>query len=173
MKALDEDDELRANFLRACLTKLGLVVSQESSSVPSLSRIHLSSLRHFLIPELLSSWEDIIVTEDGEEYIKGGNDTFHIEKQESRWSLGSLAQSLPIPGVPGTDRKDTADQLDGAGGDRILDYDQITKKLIPHEVEWPSLKETPYFNHHSFYSNLQRYQRERSSEAEVSFGAAE
>ena len=167
VKALADDDEPRTKFLKACLAKLGLTVSEETLSVPSLSRIHLSSLHHFLIPELLSSWEEIIVREDGEEYIKGENDVFHLEKHGSRWSLNSLVKSLPLPDISGT-KEEKADQVDGAAlDDRILDYNAITKRLIPHETDWPGTKETPYFNHHSFYGNLRAYQQERSSEAEV------
>ncbi|KAE8453663.1 hypothetical protein EG329_009174 [Mollisiaceae sp. DMI_Dod_QoI] len=165
VKALAEDDESRVNFLKACLAKLGLIISQETSSVPSLSRLHLSSSSHFLVPELLASWEDIITIEDGEEYIKGENDTFHIEKQDSRWSLNNLVKALPLPGViRGTE--ETADQVDAGSDDRIVDYNAITKQLIPHETDWPGTKETPYFNHHAFYANLQRYQEEIGSEAE-------
>ena len=165
MKGLADDDEPRANFLKACLTKLGLMVSQEAISVPSLSRLHLSSLHHFLVPELLSSWEEIITGEDGEEYIKGESDTFHLEKQDSRWSLGSLVKSLP--GISGANEENKADRVDGAGSDdRIIDYDAITKRLIPHETDWPGTKETPYFNHHSFYGNLKAYQQEGLSQAE-------
>jgi biotin--protein ligase len=167
VEALAEDDDSRTNFLKACLAKLGLIVSQETSSVPSLSRLHLSSLHHYLVPELLASWEDIITKEDGEEYIKGENDTFHLEKQDSRWSLNSLINSLPSPGVSGGHEKQKANQVDGAGSDdRIIDYNAITKRLITHESEWPGTKETPYFNHHSFYANLRRYQQENESEAE-------
>jgi biotin---protein ligase len=164
---LVKDDESRVNFLKACLAKLGLVISQETSSVPSLSRLHLSSQHHFLVPELLASWENIISKEDGEEYIRGENDTFHLEKQVSRWSLGSLVKSLPLPGVSGESQEHEADQTADAGSDdRIVDYSTITKRIIPHEAEWPGTKETPYFNHHSFYANLQRYQRESDGEAE-------
>jgi len=143
-------------------------VSQETSSVPSLSRLHLSSLHHFLIPELLVSWEDIITKADGEEYIRGENDTFHLEKQDSRWSVNSLLKSLPLPlpGVSGGNKEQTADQVDGASDDRLLDYSKIIKRIIPHEVAWPGAKETPYFNHHSYYANLRRYQDETSGEAE-------
>lgn len=163
IKDLAEDDESRASFLKACLAKLGLTISQETSSVPSLSRLHLSSQHHFLVPELLASWENIISKEDGEEYIRGENDTFHIEKQNSRWSLGSLVKSLSLPGVSGTDEEHGTD---GASDDRIVNYNTNTKRIIPHGTEWPGTKETPYFNHHSFYANLQRYQREVGSEAE-------
>lgn len=145
------------------LSKLGLSVNQATSSVPSLSRLHLSSLHHFLIPELLASWEDIITKENDEEYIKGEHDTFHLEKQDSRWSVSTLLKSLPLVGNSG---EQAADEIDGASGDRILDYDKITKRLIPHEIEWPATKETPCFNHFAFYANLKRYQEERGTEAE-------
>jgi biotin--protein ligase len=165
VQALADDDESRTNFLKACLAKLGLIVSQEASSVPSLSRLHLSSLHHYLVSELLASWEGIITKKGGEEYIKGENDTFHLEKQDSRWSLNSLVKSLP--GVSGGHEEHTADQVDGGGlDDRLIDYNEITKRLIPHESEWPGSKETPYFNHHSFYANLRKYQKEYTSEAE-------
>lgn len=167
VKALEEDDSSRVNFLKACLAKLGLIISQETTSVPSLSRLHLSSLHHFLIPELLVSWENIITKQDGEEYIKGENDTFHLEKQDSRWSLNSLVKNLPVPGILKEGDEHAADQRDDVGSDdRIVDYNAITKRLIPHETEWPGTKETPYFNHHSFYANLRKYQEERESEAE-------
>lgn len=132
-------------------------MNQETSSVPSLSRLHLSSAHHFLIPELLSSWEDIITKEGGEEYIKGEHDTFHLEKLDSRWSVNALKNSLPLVGEHGAD---------GASEDRILDYEQIVKRLIPHETEWPATKETPCFNHFSFFANLKQYQEEKRSEAE-------
>jgi biotin---protein ligase len=149
------------------LAKLGLIISQETTSVPSLSRLHLSSLHHVLTPELLVSWENIITKHDGEEYIKGENDTFHLEKQDSRWSLNSLVKNLPVPCIVKEAYEHAADQRGDVGSDdRIVDYNAITKRLIPHETEWPGTKETPYFNHHSFYANLRKYQEERDSEAE-------
>lgn len=167
VKELAEDNESRVNFLKACLAKLGLMISQETSSVPSLSRLHLSAQHHFLVPELLVSWEDIINKEDGEEYIRGENDTFHLEKQASRWSLGSLVKSLPLPGVSAANQEYDANQTADAGSDdRIVDYNAITKRIIPHEAELPGTKETPYFNHHSYYANLQRYQRESDGESD-------
>jgi biotin--protein ligase len=162
VKAIAEDDESRVNFLKACLAKLGLIISQETSSVPSLSRLHLSSSSHFLVPELLDSWENIITIEDGEEYIKGENDSFHLEKQDSRWSLSNLAKALPLPSIL-QGREVVADAV---SDDRIVDYNSITKRLIPHETEWPGSKETPYFNHHAFFANLRMYQDESRGEAE-------
>lgn len=152
------DDKARTEFLKTCLAKLGLTVSQETSSVPSLSRLHLSSLKYIEVSELLEDLKEIITNEDGEEYIKGENDTFHIENQNSRWSTSSLAQSLPTIDLVSSIDQAKADQLDGTSSDRIIDYNTVTKKIIPHEESWPGSKETPYFNHHAFYSNLQRFQ---------------
>lgn len=166
MKAIAEDDESRVNFLKACLSKLGLTISQETPSVPSLSRLHLSSSDHSLVSELLDSWENIITIEDGEEFIKGENDTFLLERQETKWSLGSIAKSLPsLPNLL-TGREVKADRDDNVSIDRIVDYSAVTKRLIPHETEWPGAKETPYFNHHAFFANLKRYQEESRGEAE-------
>lgn len=167
VKTLEEDDEARVNFLKACLTKLGLTVSEDAGAVPSLSRLHLSSQHNFLIPELLASWEDIITTNDGEEYIKGENDTFHLEKQSSRWSLNTLerlAKSLNLTST--SDVAKSGDDTANDSRDKHIDYNAILKRLIPHEIEWPGTKETPYFNHYSFYANLKKYQEESHGEAE-------
>ncbi len=160
-----EDDESRIDFLKSCLLKLGLTVSHETSSVPSLSRLHLSSMNHIEISELLEELKDVIIVENGEEYIKAESDTFHIEKHSSRWSLNSLAKSLPSLMSASSEAESKTDETDGAL-DGILDYNKIIKRLIPHETEWPSSKETPYFNHHAFFANLRRYQQQGSTEVE-------
>lgn len=165
VEALAEDDESRVNFLRACLAKFGLLVSQDISMVPSLSRLHLSSIHHHLVSEILASWEVIMTREDGEEFIKGENDTFLLENLDSRWSVKPLANALSLPGVLKGSESTPADQVD-ASDDRIVDYDAVTKRLITHETEWPGTKETPYFNHNAFYANLQKYQKEGGCEAE-------
>ncbi|KAI9746715.1 MAG: biotin holocarboxylase synthetase [Claussenomyces sp. TS43310] len=164
--ALTEDDASRTSFLKACFAKLGLKVSLDTGSVPSLSRLHLSSLDHVEVSELLEDLKEIIKVDEGEEYIKGENDTFHIEKQSSGWSLTSIVKALPIIGIGETDMQIKDEQYHKESGDKIIEYDAVIKRLIPHENEWPGSKETPYFNHHSFYSHLRRYQTEKSSEAE-------
>ncbi|TGO86027.1 hypothetical protein BPOR_0342g00110 [Botrytis porri] len=164
VKDLAADDDSRTKFLKGCLSKLGLTVSEETSTVPSLSRLHLSSIHPPFIPELLASLEEIIEKENGEEIIKGENDTLHLEKPESSWSVQSLVKSLSNAVVPTSEEKHTVESAEADDG--IIDYNAIPKRVILHETEWPSTKETPYFNHHAFYSNLQLYQREKSSEAE-------
>ncbi|QSZ30271.1 hypothetical protein DSL72_004793 [Monilinia vaccinii-corymbosi] len=166
VKDLAADDDSRTTFLKACLLKLGLSVSEETPTVPSLSRLHLSSVHPQLVPELLASWDEIIDKENGKEIIKGENDTFHLENQESSWSVESLVKSLP-ESVASSAREKNALKSAGAGaGDGIIDYNAIPKRLVLHETDWPGTKETPYFNHHAFYSNLKHYQQDKHSEAE-------
>ena len=149
VQALKEDDEQRVNFLKACLLKLGLQVNQEQIAVPSLSRLHLSSFDPTDTSELYASWHDLISSEDGEEYIKDENDTFHLEKP-SAWSFGSVAEALPSDETEPTD--DSNDE------DRIIDYNKVVKRLVVHDKDLPQSKETPYFNHQAFFSNLQHYE---------------
>lgn len=152
--ALAADDEARVNFLKACLLKLGLEVSQETSSVPSLSRLHLSALYPADVGELLHAFNDIISKDGGEEFIRAENDIFHIEKPQSRWSMGLLSAAL-----------------DAASGktklkDNIIDHNRIIKRIAAHEEAWPEPKETPYFNHAVFYSSLQEF-RDQDDGAET------
>ncbi|OTB03699.1 hypothetical protein M426DRAFT_321627 [Hypoxylon sp. CI-4A] len=150
--ALKADDDSRTSFLKACLAKLGLEVNQETSGVPSLSRLHLSSISSNDVDDLLHSWEEIISKEDGEEYIRAENDTFHLQKPETMWSVAGLKEALTPGDSP--DEKSTKLKTEG-----IIDYTTIVKRIVTHEKAWPEAKATPYFNHHAFYSSLQDYRR--------------
>ncbi|KAI9805534.1 MAG: hypothetical protein M1825_000785 [Sarcosagium campestre] len=151
-----KDDEARIQFLKASLAKLGLSVSQEQNLIPSLSRLHLSSAKPSDVTEMLVSLQDAIVVEDGEEFIKGGNDTFHLHRP-STWSTGSPKQTKA---QMATSQKDTDEGEENS--------DAVVKRLQAHETEYPGCKETPYFNHHAYYSNLKRYQT--LSRADAEFG---
>lgn len=140
--------------MKACLLKLGLETSQDTSSVPSLSKLHLSALYHTDVGELLHSFNDIISKDDGEEYIRAENDVFHIEKPNSTWSMGQLSAALD------STRGDVTPK------DSIPDPNRIVKRIAVHEEGWPEPKETPYFNHAVFYSSLQEY-RDRDGDAET------
>jgi biotin--protein ligase len=140
------------------------MVSQEASPVPSLSRLHLSSINPVEVSGLLEDLKDIIISEDGEEYIKGENDTFRIEKNHYQRTLDSLATSLGNMNSPSTEDS-KADSFNGIP-DRNIDYNKVVKILIPHETDWPGSRETPYFNHQCFYSNLRKYQQGRGIEAD-------
>lgn len=161
--AVADDEKHRMDFLKACLTKLGLKVNEEQN-VPSLSRIHLSALQPSDSPELVSDLQECITVEDDEEYLKDDNDTFHLVKP-STWKMGRLMKALPDPNPRETD------QTDGAGDDRVVDYNSIVKQVLIHEEDYPISKETPYFNHHAFYANLQHYRSKSNEQDEpLTFG---
>ena len=164
VEALSEDDKQRTDFLKACLLKLGLKVSQENTAVPSLSRLHLSSMLPNGTSNIMAGLKEIVSIVDGEEYIKDENDTFHLEKP-SAWSLGSLAQALNGETSEKTGDDDDADD----DGDRFIDYNAVVKRLVVHGKEPPVSKETPYFNHDAFYANLKHYES-NSQEANAGFG---
>lgn len=166
IKALAEDDDHRTNFLKACLEKLGLEIRHESSSIPSLSKLHLSSLDSMEVGGLLVSFDDIITKdEQGEEFIKGENDTFHLEHPDSRWHVDDLREALMAAHVDDIDdRRGRDDPVKAGAVDGLVDYNKLVKTIVPHESAWPEPKETPYFNHHDFYASLQEFRR-RESEA--------
>lgn len=151
--------------MKACLTKLGLTISQETQSVPSLSHLHLSSALPGEVSALLQSWHDagIITTEDGEQYIKGEQDTFHLERADG-WSMSDNTKAISdvvpeaVKNAVSSTRKDHSTEADAGATDRILDYNAVTKHIVPHTTSPPDPKSTPYFNHHTFYANLKHYQ---------------
>ena len=147
------------NSLKACLWKLGLRVNQEQDTVPSLSRLHLSSTSPAQTQKLLDSLADIITSHAGREYIQDENDKFCIEKS-SAWSLDAITDALPAS------EGNTAEEADQ---DRIVDYSKIIKHILVHQQDLPQSKETPYFNHHAFYANLKHYES-NSAEGGDAFG---
>ncbi|PGH29117.1 biotin-protein ligase, partial [[Emmonsia] crescens] len=161
VEALAADDESRVDFLKACLTKLGLQVNQDSSTVPSLSRLHLSSMGPQGGVGLLSALRDIITVTGGEEYIKDDVDTFHLEKPSSM-GMRDVAESLPETTETKTDQ--------GGDSDKIVDYNSVIKEVVVHH-DIPSSKATPCFNHHAFYGNLKEY-RAQSKEYIHEFGSS-
>ncbi|XHG03264.1 hypothetical protein AWENTII_006579 [Aspergillus wentii] len=157
--ALAADDKSRTDFLKACLSKLGLQVSQDTTTVPSLSSLHLSAADPADTETFLSSLDDVITKDGKEKYLKDENDTFRIEKY-GVWSMEKLEESLP---------DDSKESPKDAAEPGIVDYNAILKRLVVHD-ELPSSKITPYFNHHSFYSNLKQYQSQ-SREGASEFGS--
>ncbi|KAL8931541.1 MAG: hypothetical protein Q9211_006886 [Gyalolechia sp. 1 TL-2023] len=165
VNALKEDEQQRIEFLKACLLKLGLHVNQEQTAIPSLSRLHLSSAVVSDTAKLVEALEDIITMQDGEEYIRDENDTFHLEKRAT-WSLGALTDELPASSMkdPGGERSDNAEDQD-----KIIDYNKIVKQLMIHDKDQPESKDTPYFNHQAFFANLTHYDSQ-SRESDGTFG---
>ena len=158
VEELVEDDQKRADFLKACLAKLDLQVNEEHNPVPSLSWLHLSSSIPSETAEVVEALQDIILTEEGEDYIKDDNDTFHIAK--------SPAQSPDLVDDFQTDKNRTEHGPGESNEDKILNYSIITKHIRVHDEQYPHNKETPYFNHHAFYANLKQFQLHSNSEHE-------
>lgn len=140
--------------MKACLSKLGLQVAQDSSIVPSLSSLHISGQDANKSLEILSLLAPDLTHENKNEYLKDENDTFRIERPGT-WNLSDLEEALPDGESKPTEG--------------IVDYQAITKRLVFHD-DLPSSKLTPYFNHHAFFSNLKQYQSE-SREGASEFGS--
>lgn len=146
------------DFLKACLTKLGLRIS-EHQYVPSLSQIHLSSSTPSCIETVSASLTEIIVKDDdGEDLIKDENDTFQII-QPSAWKMRDVERALP-------EQQDSSATTD----DRMVDYSTIIKPILIHEQDVPPAKTTPYFNHAAFYAHLASYSAQNKLEDSAQFG---
>ncbi|RMD42945.1 hypothetical protein DV735_g2233, partial [Chaetothyriales sp. CBS 134920] len=155
IKALASDEKHRVDFLKACLSKLGLTVSQDQE-VPSLSRLHLSSQTPANTAKILDSLGPLIQqNEQGEQVLRDDNDVFHIVKP-SVWKMADLGNALPRAHDHKTDQVEDSSKV-------IVDYNSIVKEVLVHEDDVPLPKSTPYFNHQDFYANLQKYKgRSRS-----------
>lgn len=80
--------------MRLILRKLGLQVNEQEQAVPSLSRLHLTAHNLSDVADLVATWSEIITVVDGDEYIKGENDVFRIEKEGSAWSVKELKRAV-------------------------------------------------------------------------------
>lgn len=151
--ALAADDKGRTDFLKACLSKLGLEVAQDTT-VPSLSSLHMSGIDADDTMDILSGLGADLTQEGQTECLKDEHDTFRIERPGT-WNLGELEATLP---------EGTSEPSEG-----IIDYQSIIKRLVFHD-DVPSSKLTPYFNHHAFYTHLRQYQIESKGDAST-FGS--
>lgn len=153
--AIIEDNDKRIAFLKACLLKLGLNTSEENAVVPSLSRLHLSSIYPADVGHLIERLKEITtIAEDGTQKIIGENDTFILESSSQSLSLKSLSDALK----------------DDESEDKIVDYNKIEKHLQIHDKGSPILKETPYFNHDTYFWHLKQY-RSLSRSSPEQFGS--
>ncbi|KAG6161043.1 hypothetical protein E4U37_000026 [Claviceps purpurea] len=152
IRTLQEHNEARLAFLRACLRKLGLEVSAaENASVPILSSIHLTAVHGSHVSELLYSWASVIEGEGDDEYIRGEGDTFRIHSDQNGLTVRDLKalRGLPVH----DDHDDAAGETAG-----ILDYSAVTKVIVAHEKDLPTTEMTPRFDHKVYYANLARFQ---------------
>ena len=149
----------RSIFLTSCLLKLELRVSR-NQSVPSLSPLHISSLDAAALKTIMADLDEIVQIVDGEEYIKDANDTFKLERSTSS---GSDAPSVELESLR------IGESQEGSFEEEMdIDYNAVTKRLIVHDV-CPLGKETPYFDHRSFYTNLKHF-TSQSANTGIKFG---
>ncbi|KIW08362.1 biotin-[acetyl-CoA-carboxylase] ligase [Verruconis gallopava] len=162
VEALERGDQDRAQFFRACLRKLGLRVNEAEQTVPSLSRLHLTSVRPTELPDLLADLEDIIVRENGREIIIGANDTFELERSGSNFSMGKLKEAISSV-LPSSATGGSADDESSVSEHGLIDYDKAVKYIRVHDDALPTAKETPYFNHAAYYSHWAQYVKETNA----------
>ena len=100
-----------------------------------------------------------MVKKSGLGFIECENDTFRLE-EASKWSLKELDDNLP------KHEDETADEIRHPEN-QFPDYDKLVKHLVLHRDGPPSNRETPYFNHHSFYANLWHYDKHNQTKADL------
>jgi biotin--protein ligase len=184
-------DNTRKVFMGLLLQKLGLQVNEEEQVIPSLSRLHLTSHHPTAVSDLVASWAEVITVVDGDEYIKGENDVFRIDKPGSAWSVKELkravsAVSVKLPSLasmtgngdsegtsknPKTNEEEIEECIKytaASSSDQISDHEKIVKVIVPHTQELPSIKET-LFHHEAFYANLVWYHKKLQNPS-ASFG---
>ncbi|KAM3421545.1 hypothetical protein BST61_g1934 [Cercospora zeina] len=178
--ALLATDQQRTAFLKACLSKLGLEVSQEAQPVPSLSPIHLTSMYPAEIDELVVSWvkTGLVTSEEGRGVLRGENDTFRFPYNvifgTERPPVNPEEPFDPVKDAIRTNgssrtSNDVGNQTDGAA-DRIPDYNGVEKILVAHSRGYPHVKTTPHFRHPEFYEWLLKYRQRDGSGIMGDFG---
>lgn len=166
--ALSADDKERVEFMKACLVKLGLRVSQTEQVVPSLSSIHLSSHDPKHLADTFTMLQNLSTRKDKRILIKAEVDTFMLE-QDADISLETLGiESSVLEDSDPTDETEKvaeddnvgngqAQQADDNSKDDMVDHSQMTKRVVLHKTTHPESKTTPYFNHAAFFANLKLY----------------
>ncbi|KAF1842171.1 class II aaRS and biotin synthetase [Cucurbitaria berberidis CBS 394.84] len=109
--SITETDATRQAFMRLILRKLGLQVNEQEQTVPSLSHLHLTSHNLADVSDLVASWSEIVTIVDGDDYVKGENDVFRIEREGSAWGVKELkravsAVSIKLPTLAVATEKD-------------------------------------------------------------------
>jgi biotin--protein ligase len=133
---LNEGNQERTDFLRLCLQKLGLKVNFEDNPVPKLSRLALTAIS----PSLLDNLLEKLTVEVGYEgpnhnLLKGSNDTFRLT--DSRQTL--FAEDTNV--------------------EEYDDPNDAVKEVEVYLSGYPNHRQTPHFNHETYYYKLQSIHR--------------
>ena len=155
VESLQEDDQDRLAFLRALLEKLGLELNNHDTSIPQLSKLHLSSSTHNA-KFLVDMWKNVVVVgADGARYIQDEGDTFRLEPEEDTFKLDSLAKTLPQ-----LEKRDKADleATQSRSSSPSSPFSALIKRVVVHSSEPPSVETTPSFDHAFYFAELTKYQ---------------
>jgi len=96
--------------------------------------------------------ENAITVEDDTEYIKGGVDTFSLQRVSDAWSMSTITRA-----ITDTVKTPPTEQVKDDDPDKIIDYEKVIKKILAHEGQPPTAQDTPYFNHDAYFSALEAY----------------
>jgi biotin---protein ligase len=152
IESIEGADKSRRDFLRACLVKLGLQVNSSAQPVPSLSPLHLSAFDPDELPSLLSRWKDLLKqSPDGDVVIHGESDTFLFKDMPSKF-IPAKSDEPDLSSLSISSKKEA--EKSPSSPSSTVDYEAIPKQIYVHSGLAPSVKDTPTFNHHLFYSNL-------------------
>jgi biotin--protein ligase len=82
--------------MRLILGRLGLQVNEQEQAVPYVSRLHLTAHNLADVTDLVASWSEILTVIDGDDYVKGENDVFRIEKEGTAWSMKEMKRAVSV-----------------------------------------------------------------------------
>ena len=151
--AIIADDRSRIEFLRTCLTRLGLCVPKDHHPVPSLSRLHLSATDPSVVLNLVRDWRDAGMVEagdDGVDWIRGEQDHLRLTHVAQKPICPPLLSSFSSNEA--SDHKTPTDSV--VSHDRLHECNASTQ-LVVHYNTPPDPSTTPDFNHATYFSRLQ------------------
>ncbi|KAF3938349.1 hypothetical protein ABW19_dt0200963 [Dactylella cylindrospora] len=140
LKALEENEPQRLQFMTSCFKLLGLKTNAKETAPPKLSKLHVSCLDIkdvSVFMQTLSELKEPNYNGDGYGFIQGENDDFLLEDQRSH---------------PTEDRHEEDPPAQSVGS-----QSQVQKPLFRlkvHNEDYPTLEETPYFNWSTYFQHL-------------------
>lgn len=153
--AVIADHDMQARFVKACLVKLGLKVTQEPYVVPPLTPLHLTSVHPGGVGQLVKNLAPLITKEGDKELIVGENEAFClVTPNSSTFSLGNPPSSSLSSEICG-----------GSDGQRGV------KTIYSYPSMLPPKHLTPYFDHTLYYTSLDAY-RSKSRLSPSQFGSS-
>lgn len=140
LETLEGCETLRLKFMRAILKKLGLKVNESDRPIPSLTRLKLTSSKPGRVETLLESLgQKVGFQGPANNLLVGTNETFRLHDAR--------------------DELYTKQQEESSDDEHDLGADKKTKDVDVYYEGYPTHKETPYFDHGSYYESLDRFQK--------------